>query len=276
MIVSTWRFLVAIATRMGEGHVGLVAAGIAFYAIFAIFPGMAATIAIWSLVADPAVMQSYLHVAAEFIPPEPWAILNDQIGTLLSGPKASLGWTTGLSVAVALYSARAGVSALVQGLNVIRGTPQRSGLWSYVFDYTLTLALVAVMLVALTLAVVVPIVVNFLHLGQIGSWTVAALPLVGSFVLILTALGMLYRFGPTGGSRDGWLTPGSALAALAWSAVSLGFTYYLTNFGAYNRIYGSIGAVVALLMWLYLSSYVVLLGAIVNIEVERLRELRRA
>lgn len=276
MIVSTWRFLVAIATRMGEGHVGLVAAGIAFYAIFAIFPGMAATIAIWSLVADPGVMQSYLHVAAEFIPPEPWAILNEQIGTLLSAPKASLGWTTGVSVAVALFSARAGVSALVQGLNVIRGTPQRSGLWAFVFDYTLTLALVAVMLVALTLAVVVPIVVNFLHLGQIGSWTVAALPMVGSFVLILTALGMLFRFGPTGGNRDGWLTPGSALAALAWSAVSLGFTYYLTNFGAYNRIYGSIGAVIALLMWLYLSSYVVLLGAIVNIEVQRLRELRRA
>lgn len=274
MIVSTWRFLVAIATRMGEGHVGLVAAGIAFYAIFAIFPGMAATIAIWSLVADPSVMQSYLHVAAEFIPPEPWAILNEQIGALLSAPKASLGWTTGVSVAVALFSARAGVSAMVQGLNVIRGTPQRTGLWAYAFDYVLTLALVAVMLVALTLAVVVPIVVSFLHLGQIGSWTVAALPMVASFLLILTALGMLFRFGPTGGNRDGWLTPGSALAALAWSAVSLGFTYYLSNFGAYNRIYGSIGAVIALLMWLYLSSYVVLIGAIVNIEIQRLRELR--
>ncbi len=264
---TVWRFGVALSTRMGDSNLGLIAAGVAFYAMFAVFPGMTATIAIWSLMADPAVIESYMKVAAEFIPPEAYSILNDQILALLSGPRATLGWTMAVSVAIALYSARAGVGALVQGLNVIHGIAQRSAFRSIVAGYVLTLALVGVMLLALATVVAVPLVLAFVPFQLLNGWLLSGLPWGAMFLLVLTALGILYRFGPnTKGRRDPWLTFGAVLAALAWAVASVGFSYYLANFGSYNRVYGSIGAVIALLMWLYLSAYSVLLGAALNAE----------
>ena len=110
---------------MAAGHIGLIAAGVAFYAIFALFPATTATIALWSLISDPSVIARYLEVAAGFIPEQAYTLLNDQVTALLSGPRATLGWATAVSVAIALFSARAGVQALVQGINVIHGCPSR-------------------------------------------------------------------------------------------------------------------------------------------------------
>lgn len=266
--LALWRFGEALGARMADSNLGLIAAGVAFYAIFAVFPGLTATIAIWSLIADPAVIESYMTVAAEFIPPEAYAILNDQVMALLAGPRATLGWTTAVSVAIALFSARAGVAALVQGLNVIHGIRQRSTLGGFVTGYVMTLALVGVMLMALATVVAVPLLLAFVPFRLLNGWVLSWLPWGAMFLLVLTALGILYRYGPnTKGNRDPWLTLGAVLAALAWAGASLGFSYYLVNFGSYNRVYGSIGAVIALLMWLYLSAYSVLLGAALNAEI---------
>lgn len=268
-----WKFGVGMAGRIGESQLGLIAAGVAFYGMFAVFPGMTATIALWSLVADPAAIATYMDVAAEFVPPEAWAILSGQITALLEGPKASLGWATVFSVFIALYSARAGVAALVQGLNVIHGSAQRSSLHGFFMGYALTLALVGVILLALATVVVVPLALAFLPLGSLRGWLLSALPWGAMFVLIVTALGMLYRFGPnTGPKRQHLASPGAVLAALTWSGASLAFSYYLSNFGTYNRVYGSIGAVIALLMWFYISAYAVLLGAALNAELARWRQ----
>ncbi|WP_415184871.1 YihY/virulence factor BrkB family protein [Phaeovulum sp.] len=278
MAFGFWRFASALANRVADSNLGLIAAGVAFYAMFAVFPGLTATIAIWSLVADPAVIESYLTVAAEFIPPDAYAILNNQIMALLSGPRASLGWATAVSVAIALYSARAGVGALVQGLNVIHGIQQRGAFGSIIAGYVMTLALVGVMLLALATVVAVPLVLAFVPFDLLNGWLLSGLPWGAMFLLVLTALGILYRYGPnTKGHRDPWLTYGAVLAALAWAMASVGFSYYLANFGSYNRIYGSIGAVIVLLMWLYLSAYSVLLGAAVNAELAaRARRAARA
>ncbi|MDF2141926.1 YihY/virulence factor BrkB family protein [Paenirhodobacter sp. CAU 1674] len=253
--------------RLARTNISLIAAGVAFYAMLAVFPGLSALIAIWSAFADPAVIGSYLAVADDFIPPEAFAILTEQILLLLQGPRTTIGWGTVLSVAVALFSARAGVGALVLGLDVIHGTRPRNTLLSFLFGYVMTLALVAVMLLAMATVVVVPIAVNFLPFHALTGWLLSGLPWGGMLLLMLSALGILYRYGPnTRGARDPILTLGAVLATLVWGIASLALTYYLTNFGSYNKVYGSIGAVIALLMWLYLSAFSVLLGAALNAE----------
>ncbi len=274
-LLQVWAFLRGLSGRVEATNLSLVAAGVAFYAMFAVFPGLTATISVWGMVADPAVIESYLAVADDFIPPEAYEILNEQIMSLLAAPRARIGLTTIFPVAIALFSARAGVGALVRALNVIHGTRQRTTLWTLITGYVMTLALVAVMLAALATVVVVPVALKFLPLGAFTGWLLSALPWGAMLLLMLSALGILYRYGPnTEGHRDPFLTYGAVVATLVWALVSLGFTFYLTNFGAYNKIYGSIGAVIALLMWLYLSAFSVLLGAALNAELAARR--RRA
>ncbi|SIS57966.1 YihY/virulence factor BrkB family protein [Phaeovulum vinaykumarii] len=267
-MIRAWHFTRGLADRMGAAHLGLIAAGVAFYAMLGIFPGLAAVIAIWGLVADPHVIASYLDVAREFIPPEAFAILTAQIDTLLEAPRQGLGWATAVSVAIALYSARAGVAGLVEGIDILHDTRPRHGIAAFILGQVLTLALVGVMLVALAVVVVVPLVLAFLPMAGVQALMLKALPWVAMLALMLTALGILYRYGPNTPDRtERWFSTGAVVACLGWAGASLAFSYYLGNFGAYNRIYGSLGAVIALLMWLYLSVWVVLAGAAVNAQI---------
>lgn len=271
-----WNFLVAVWWRVGDGHFGLIAAGVAFYAMFAVFPGLTATIAIWSLVADPGAIEGYLAVAERFLPVDAAKLVHDQVITLVSAPKAVLGWATLVSVFLALYSARAGVAALVQGLDVVHRTTSRSWLWGWAVDFMLTGALVTALIVALATTVVVPILLEYMDSGTVSAWITKFLPWAAMLLLVMTCLGVLYRFGPNvGKGRARWVSPGMVVAALAWSGVSIAFSTYLANFNSYNRIYGSIGAVIVLLTWLYLSVWAVLLGGAINAELTE-RSRRRA
>lgn len=265
-------FLSRLQRRLTQTNIFLISAGVAFYAMLAVFPGLTATISIWSSFADPMVIQSYLQVADNFIPPEAYAILDAQMSALLAQPGQAIGWGAIVSVAVALFSARAGVGALVLGLDVIHGGRQRSTLIGFLFGYLMTVALVGVMLVALGTIVAVPFVANFLPFHQATGWLLSATPWVAMLLLMLTVLGLLYRYAPHAPlRRDPLLSIGSIVATLMWGAASLTLTYYLTNFGSYNRIYGSLGAVVALMMWLYLGTFSVLFGAALNAEIGALR-----
>jgi membrane protein len=271
---QSWRFVVAVANRVGEGHFSLIAAGVAFYAMFAVFPGLTATIAIWSMVADPGVISGYLAVAERFLPPEAATLVHDQVIGLITAPKAALGWATVISLVIAIYSARAGVSALIQGLDVVHRARPRGWIWGWAMDFILTAALIGALMVALVTVVVVPILLSYVTLGTFEAWLTRVLPWGAMFLLVLTCLSILYRFGPNvpGGFRSPWITVGVLVAAMAWSGVSIGFSVYLSNFNSYNTIYGSIGAVIILMTWLYLSVWAVLLGGAINAEIdERLR-----
>jgi membrane protein len=260
-------FLVDVWWRVGEGHFGLVAAGCAFFAMFAVFPGLAASVAIWSLVADPAVIEEYLVVAERFLPADAAALVHEQVMALLATPRATLGWTTLVSITVALFSARAGVSALIQGLDVVHRAKPRGLLWGYAVDFLMTFALILALFVGLVTIIAVPLALNLVALGPVEALVLRILPWVAMFLLVLTCLSILYRFGPNlQDVEHRWVSAGVIVAALAWSAVSFAFSAYLANFDSYNRIYGSIGAVIALLMWLYLSVWAVLLGGAINAE----------
>jgi len=276
-IQHLWRFVMAIAARVSDGAFGLIAAGVAFYAMFAVFPGLAALVAIWGLMADPTVIQGYLQVAERFLPPSAGQLVHAQVMGLLNAQTTTLGWTTFVSVMIALYSARAGVSALIQGLDVVHRARPRGWIWGYAVDFILTMALIGALMMALATAVVVPILLSYFPSGTFSAWLTKVLPFGLMFLSVLTCLSILYRFGPNvpGGFKSGWITVGVLFAALAWAGVSIGFSTYLANFNSYNRIYGSIGAVIILMMWLYLSVWAILVGGAINAELDQRTRLKR-
>ena len=272
-----WQFITAVAERMTDGHFGLVAAGVAFYAMFAVFPGLAAVVAIWGIMADPVVIAGYLQVAERFLPPDANSLIHDQVMGLVNAPRTTLGWATLVSLLVALYSARNGVSALVQGLDVVHRAVPRSWLGGMARDFVLTLALIAALIGALATVVVVPVMLSWVPLDTIAPRLTRLLPWAAMVLLVLICLSILYRYGPNvpRKERSRWFSGGVIFAALAWAAVSMGFSLYLENFNSYNRIYGSIGAAVILMMWLYLSVWAILAGGAINAELDQARRIRR-
>ncbi|WP_088622076.1 YihY/virulence factor BrkB family protein [Oceanicola sp. 22II-s10i] len=267
-----WRKVVnGVWLQIGEANMGLVAAGVAFYAMFSVFPGLAAVIAIWGLMSDPNVLLEQLELVRNIVPAEVFALVETQILNLMSTSGDTLGWAGVLSLMVATWSARSGVAALMLGLNTIHGATNRFTVRHYLTALALTVALFAVTIIALSLVVVMPIVLKFIPLGTWTTILIAFIRWVAAIGFLLVGLALLYRFGPNrkGGEKVKWVTPGAVLAVALWGLASWGFSVYLTNFGRYNEVYGSIGAAIAMLMWLYVTAFVVLLGASMNVQIQR-------
>lgn len=265
-----WRLLVGIWALSGEVQLGLIAAGVAFYSIFAIFPAVAALIAIFGLLADPTVIETQLVMMEEIIPVEAYELLREQLNLMLATRPETLGFATLLSTFVALFSARNGVASLILGLNQIYGRPNRNGLRQLAVAILLTLSLISIAVMAMLVVVIAPILIKVLPLERGTGWLLEAIRWIAAFGIVLAGLGVLYRFGPNmRGARGRWITPGAFLVILFWLVASAGFSFYLSNFGNYNEVYGSIGAGIALLMWLYISAFLVLLGAAVNVVWQR-------
>lgn len=272
-----WNFIAALLQRMDKIHMSLIAAGVAFYAMFAVFPGLAAIIALWGLWFDPTVIMEYMDVAEEFIPDEAAQLLHTQVIALTNGGGTQLGWASAISFIIATIAARAGVTALISGLNAAYGVRSHSTIFGFLLAYVLTLAVMGIVLVGLATIVVVPVALNFFPPSPLRSWLVSSLPWGALFLIVLVEIGVLYRYGPNVKTpRTPVFTWGSLFAALAWAAASVAFSVYLSSFNSYNRIYGSIGAVVALLMWFYLAGFSVLMGALINVELGRRRRIRAA
>lgn len=263
--MTAWRVTREVWRIVSARDLGLVSAGVAFYAMLAIFPGVAAVIALWGFVSDPEVIQTQLALMEGLVPEQVMLLLEGQVEKLIAAAESTLGWATILSTGVAILSARSGVAALMRGLNAIHGAEQKSGLRHFARAVVVTVALVAIALVALATVVVLPVILAILPLGPLTSVAVTFVRWLAAVLVMIYGLGLVYRYGPAkeeGTSR--WVTPGALLALGIWAAASFGFSFYVANFANYNEVYGTLGAAVALLMWLYISAYVVLLGAVVN------------
>ncbi|OYU37988.1 MAG: hypothetical protein CFE33_18170 [Pseudorhodobacter sp. PARRP1] len=257
--------------RTEQAELDLIAAGVAFYAFLAIFPAAAAIIAIWGFISNASVIRQEIELLRGFLPEDAYSLIYGQVEALLSVPSGNLGLTTVISTALALWSARAGVAALIRGLNAIHHLPNRSGHWHQLRAIVLTFVLVGLVLAALIMAVVLPVVVTYLP-SAIPSSMLADSNLLLGVVAAVLAVGLAYRLGPNyTTSRPPLLSWGLLVAVILWVLATRGFTLYLANFASYNRVYGSIGAVVVLMIWLYVSAYAVLLGAAVDAERNRNR-----
>ncbi len=256
-----------VMARATRANLGMIAAGVAFFGFLSIFPAFAFVIAVWSFAADPAIIREELNLLADFLPPDALSLLRTQVEALL-GASSDLGWATLLSLLIAFWSARAGVAGMISGLNAVHHHPERNGVHSVLLALGLTLVLVLIALAALLAAVVVPVLLNVLPLGSFTALVLEVANTLLALGLLVLGLALTYRFGPNRPDhvRAQLFTRGLLVAVVLWFAVSRSFVVYLANFNNYNQVYGSIGAVVILMMWLYLSAYAVLLGAAVDAE----------
>ena len=256
--------------RSFDAQLGLISAGVAFFGFLAIFPAAAAVIALWGFASDPEVIRGQIALLRDFLPADAFKVLDTQVQALISSNGDVFGATTILSTLFALWSARAGVDALIQGLDAAYGTSPRGGMWHAVQAVFLTATLIAVALVSVLAAVVVPLLLAVLPMGPDSARLFEIVNEILGLSVVIFGVALAYRFGPNHLSRTRpRILPGLILSTLLWAAASRAFMLYLANFGSYNQIYGSIGAVVVLLMWFWFSSYAVLLGAALNAVMPR-------
>lgn len=256
------RFLLKLYRVSERRNIGLIAAGVAFFALLAVFPGLAALIALFGFFADPLIIQDQLALIADLMPPAAHVLLTNQVTRLVWAGEGALGVTTLLSVTVALFLARRGVDALLKGLNAVYGGRKRSGIAQAGAVLVITLGMMLAGIVALLAILVIPVVLAFFPLGGLAGWLALGARWAVALGMIALWLWVFYRIGPNRPTPRLW--PGLLTALVLWVGGSAVFSVYIGNFGSYNEVYGSIGAVIALLMWFYLSAYVVLLGGVVN------------
>lgn len=262
--------LLRVKGEIGGDNLSIVAAGIAFYVMLSIFPALVAAVTIYGLVADPAQVEAVVANLSGVLPPSALGLVEEQLHGLVQSSSSTLGWGAILSVLIALWSAAKGAKALIKGVNVAydeaesRGFIELQGL-SLVF----TLGFIVMGAISVGLIAVLPNLLDRLPLGPTATFVAFAAQWIVLLVLILTALSMVYRYGPAREhARWGWVTLGSVIAGALWLAASALFSWYATSFGNFNETYGALAGVVVLLLWLQITFFLVLLGAELNAELE--------
>jgi membrane protein len=265
-----WDILMRVKDETARDHLSVLAAGVGFYALLAIFPAIAAGVSIYGLILDPHDVERQAAMAIGLIPEESRAIITDQLAKIVSQPRGSLGFGVLFALGFALWSSSAAMQTVMTGLNVVYGEAERRGIVKfYATALCLTFGGIIGALLSLSLVAALPAALKFVGLpSQVESVVLLARwPLLGFAVMM--GLAVLYRFGPSREKpRWQWVSWGAAGATLLWLLGSILFSWYVSNFASYNETYGTLGAVVILLMWFYLSAYVVLLGAELNAEME--------
>lgn len=252
-------------------QVPLLAAGVAFYSFLAIFPAMIAAVMLYGLVRDPDDVRRQVDQISDALPSDAASVVTTQLEAITSTSSGSLGLGLLVSLVLALWSASGGVGNIVSAINIAydeeetRGFIKRKAL-SLVF----TLAGIVFVVVAISLVAVAPALLdNLVDAGPL-RWGLEAARWLGIVVAMSVALAVLYRVAP---DRDDaefkWVSVGAVVATIVWLIASLGFSLYVDNFGSYNKTYGALAGVVVLLLWLWLTMYVVLLGAEINAEAEQ-------
>ncbi|HXV81029.1 MAG TPA: YihY/virulence factor BrkB family protein [Candidatus Binatia bacterium] len=265
-----WDIAVRVRNEIAEDNLSIIAAGVAFYAFLAIFPALAALVSIYGLVTDPADLEQQIRGIERVLPAEAANLLNSELRRIVDAQGNQLGWGLAGGIVLALWSAASGMKALFQSMNITYDEEEKRGFLKLnAMAISMTLSGVLFVIFFLLLIVGAPALLANFPIGEVGSKLIdyARWPLLA--VCGIIGLGLLYRYGP---SRDRaqwrWISWGSVIATLIWLAGSFLFSYYVTNFGNYNKTYGSLGVVVILMIWFLLAAYSILLGAEINAEME--------
>ncbi len=266
-----WKdILVRTYRSVGDDRVMALAAGVTYYVLLALFPGLAALVSIYGMFANPADIERQLAGLAGTIPQEAVEIMRGQLQHLASQSQKALGFAFFGGLLVSLWSANAAVKALFDALNVVYGEKERRNFFKLnALSLLFTAGMILFLVLALIGIVVVPAALNFLQLGGAGALIISLLRWPALLAVVVLGLAVVYRYGPSRENpRWRWITWGSISAAILWLVVSMLFSWYAANFGNYNKTYGSLGAVAAFMVWTWLSSTVVLMGAELNAEIE--------
>ncbi len=251
-------------------NLGIVSAGCAFYSLLAIFPGLAALVSLYGLIANPSDVQALVDLTGRVIPGSANKILADEMTALINQPSTGLSFGAITGILFALWSSHSGLTTLMTALNIAYGeTETRGYVRRNLLALGLTLGAVLFIIVALALIALLPAIIGYLPLSNDMKSLVGMIRWPILIVMVMAALAIVYRVAP---SRDRaqwlWVSPGAAITTILWVAGSAAFSYYVSSFASYNKTYGSLGAVIVLLMWLYITSYLILIGAEINAETE--------
>lgn len=270
---GSWDILVRTWQRFNDDRLLATAAGVVFFGLLAVFPAVTALVSFYGLFADPSTIGANLQTLSLMLPDGSFAIVQDQIGRVLAKGNASLGWTFLFGVALALWSANAGIKAVIDALNVVyEQREERSFIRLNLIALAFTVGGILALLLMVSVVVAFPLALN--HLGlpadRLVAISLARWPLM--FAVLLIALAVLYRFGPDR-PEPRWelLGVGTWTAAVLWIAGSAALSWYLSNFGNYDATYGSLGAAIGLMTWMWMSATIVLFGAELNAEMEQRR-----
>ena len=266
-----WQIAVRGWKEASADQVPMLAAGVAFFGFLALFPALIALTLIYGLVAEPATISEHMGRLTAALPPEARALLETQLRELTSAPAQGLGWGLALTVLVALWSASGGVGNLVTAINIAYDEERHRGfVKEKLLALGLTIGAVVFMLLVFALVAGVPIVMGALGLDQgAWRWVIEAARWILVALLVMVALAVLYRVAPDREPpKFRWVSVGAAVATVLWLLASVGFSLYVTMFGSYAKTYGALAGVVVMLLWLWITSYAVLLGAEINAEAE--------
>ncbi len=259
-----------VYSNFSDHRILALAAGMTYYSLLAIFPALAALVAIYGLFADPASITRHLDEVSGVLPGGAIEVAKQQLTRVASHGSHTLGWTFIIGLAVSLWSANSAMKSLFDTLNVIYGEQEKRGFFKLNgVTLAFTIAGIVFAIVALGGVVVVPIVLNFIGLSSIADLLIRVVRWPAMLVIVALGLAIIYRFGPSREApRWRWITWGSVIASLLWLAASALFSWYAANFGTFNQTYGSLGAVIGFMIWLWISAIVILLGAELDAEME--------
>jgi membrane protein len=269
--VKGWKdILFRVYENVSRHRVMALAAGITYYTILAIFPAIAALVAVYGLFSDPSAIARHLDQLGGFLPGGAIDVARAQLTQVSSKGSQSLGLTFLLGLGVSLWSANAAMKSLFDTLNIVYGEDEERGFVKLnAISLGFTVGGVLFVLVALGSIVVVPVILNYVGLSKVSDLLLRIGRWPAMYLVIALCLAIIYRYGP---SREApqwrWITWGSAIAALLWLAVSGLFSVYAANFGKFNETYGSLGAIVGFMTWLWISAIVILLGGEIDAEME--------
>lgn len=256
--------------QIGDDRLLAVAAGVVFYGLLALFPAVTALVSSYALFADPQTIREHMSFIADILPAGGFTIVQDQIERVLAKGETKLGFAFGLSLSLAVWSANGGMKAIIDALNVVYDEHETRGFFKLnAVSLAFTLGALIAILTAIGLVVAAPLGMSSIGLGQVGELLLKYGRWPALAVMILLGLALLYRFGPSRRTpKWKWVSVGSVLATFAWLVGSAALSYYLSNYAGYDATYGSLGAAIGLMMWMWMSTIVVLFGAELNSELE--------
>ena len=257
--------------EISEANLFLIAGGVTYAILLALFPGLAALVSLYGLVLDASQIEKQVGALSEILPAETQQLLVEQLHKLVEASSGTLGVGAAVGVVLALWSASRGMSGLITALNIAYEEQERRGFFKLnLLALGLTLAQLIGGIVIIALVAVLPAAVQYLDVGRATKWLLLVMQWPLLIVMVMLGLGILYRYAPDREKPQWrWVSPGAIAATLLWVIASIGFTVYVANFNSYGKTYGSLGGVIVLLTWLYLSALMVLLGAVINAQSEK-------
>jgi membrane protein len=263
----TWRVL----KRLGSDNITLVCGGVAMYALLSVFPALGVAVSIYGMFASPADAIRHMSVFSGVLPPGVWQMLSSQLQTLTARQQSTLSIGAVAGLLIALWGARSAMSAFMTATNIAyREREKRKFLVQVLVSLVLTAAGVVGFLLTIALGIAIPLALKIMGTATWVQWLADGFQWALLWLFAVVGMAFVYRYAPARQpARWAWVTWGSVIAASLWLGASALFAIYVRSFANYGKTYGALGGVIALLMWFYISSLLVVLGAEINAEMER-------